>query len=966
MRDKITVPYSAWQNLAEASIRELKKSIRRAMRRSGSPRKLWNYCGVWCAAVRRITSMDKLDGRTPTEVVTGTTPDISQYALFDWYEPIRYLDPRHAFPNETKLLGRFLGVAEHCGEEMSFNILMANGHITVRKSVWAISNAEKRGVQYQTELAAFDKAMTIRFGDTIDPDPNLREDMQDMRIFEDDDDDEPVEPFEMAMLRPELDDLGPHVHEAYDHYLNAEIIKARGDELHLGTVIGRVRDQNGIPLGRYHENPLLDTREYQVRYADGAMEQLTANIINESIMSQVDAAGRHHVIFKDIVDHRSDKTAVTLDDGYTLDRKGRRHRKITTKGWQLLVEWNDGTTEWLPLKDLKESHPVQVAEYAICNKISEQPAFAYWVRDVMRQWDRIIKKVKASVAFSKNTKFGIRVPRTVKEALEIDRITGTTFWRDAIDKEMAVVRPAFRLDPLDRIPAKHTFITCHMIFDIKPDLTRKARFVAGGHMTDPPSESVYSSVVTRDSIRIALLHAALNDLHVLIRDIQGAYLYAETKELIWTTCGPEFGSDEGRPAKIVKALYGLKSSGARWREKMASTLRDLDYFSCKADPDVWMRENSKPCGERYWEFVLMYVDDIMCISHDPQKVMDHIGKVYTLKKGSVGEPTTYLGAQIGKYYLPDNPTKVRWSMSADDYLKRAVKEVETKLGEVDRKLATRAVTPMTGCYRPEMDVTPELNAEQHNYFQGLIGVLRWACELGRIDILPDISKLSHFLAAPRIGHLEQVFHIFAYIKKHDRSKLVLDDSHLAIDESTFVKVDWQSYYPGAVEALPITVPEPLGKAVATTCFVDADHAGCLATRRSHSGVLLYVNSALVLWHSKRQNTVEASTFGSEFIAVKIAVEMIEGLRYKLRMMGFPLLGPTSVLCDNQSVVINASRPESTLSKKHNSIAYHRVREAQAATTIRVGHVPGVDNWADMLTKCLDGVKLFRNRGMVLR
>jgi Reverse transcriptase (RNA-dependent DNA polymerase) len=125
-----------------------------------------------------------------------------------------------------------------------------------------------------------------------------------------------------------------------------------------------------------------------------------------------------------------------------------------------------------------------------------------------------------------------------------------------------------------------------MIFDIKPDLTRKARFVAGGHMTDPPSKSVYSSVVTRDSIQIALLHAALNDLHVLIGDIQGAYLYAKTEELIWTTCGPEFGSDEGCPAKIVKALYGLKSSGACWREQMASTLRELGYTSCKADPDV--------------------------------------------------------------------------------------------------------------------------------------------------------------------------------------------------------------------------------------------------------------------------------------------------------------------------------------------------------------------------------------------
>jgi hypothetical protein len=83
-------------------------------------------------------------------------------------------------------------------------------------------------------------------------------------------------------------------------------------------------------------------------------------------------------------------------------------------------------------------------------------------------------------------------------------------------------------------------------------------------------------------------------------------------------------------------------------------------------------------------------------------------------------------------------------------------------------------------------------------------------------------------------------------------------------------------------------------------------------------------------------------------------------------MGFPLLGPTSVLCDNQSVVTNASRPESTLSKKHNSIAYHRVREAQAALTLRVGHVRSEDNYADMLTKCLDGVKLCHLASQILK
>jgi hypothetical protein len=109
----------------------------------------------------------------------------------------------------------------------------------------------------------------------------------------------------------------------------------------------------------------------------------------------------------------------------------------------------------------------------------------------------------------------------------------------------------------------------------------------------------------------------------------------------------------------------------------------------------------------------------------------------------------------------------------------------------------------------------------------------------------------------------------------------------------------------------------------TSCFVDSDHAGCRLTRRSHTGVLIFVNNAPILWHSKRQNTVESSMFGSEFVALQMAVDMIEGLRYKLRMMGVPLDGSTSVFCDNEGVVKNTTAPESPLKKKHVASCYHR-------------------------------------------
>ena len=963
IKRQLTVPYSPWSNLAEAAIRELKAGIRRAMRRAGAPKRTWNYCGEWISAIRRLTALDmpQLEGRVAEEDVLGSTPDISNYAQFDWYEPVWYMDPTAQFPGEKKLLGRWLGVAQVSIDIMAFFILQGTGKVVMRKSVWGLTSDESNDPTVKLRLADLDAKIREKIGDAIKDDavnPDVLLDLPQPPdyIFEEED---VVDPADPSSVKEELDDvLNDYTPEAYDQYLTARLMLSRGGEPVKAVVVGRTRDSEGLPLGKQHPNPLLDTRLYDVELADGSTESLTANLIAETLWSQVDEEGNQYSILKEIVDHRTNGRALSKDDGFTTDKKGKQHPKITTQGWELEVEWRDGETSWIPLKDLKESNPVQLAEYAIANKISEEPAFAWWVRPTLRRRDRIIKKVKSRY-WDKTHKFGIELPKSVAEALKIDELTGTDFWRKAIEAEMRNVEPAFSFDPKDEIPAFHTKIDCHMIFDIKMDLTRKARLVAGGHMTDPPKESTYSSVVSRDSIRIAFTLAALNDLDILSADVQGAYLNADTKEKIYTIAGLEFGSRAGRPAVIVKALYGLKSSGARWRDHMALTLREFGFVSSLGDPDVWMKPKKKTNGEAYWEYVLVYVDDILCVSHEPQAFMDYIATKYTLKSGSVKEPDAYLGAEIRKYYIAesDDPSKVRWAMSSDLYVKRAIQEVERELTQINQKLATRVTTPLSAGYRAEMDTTPELDAKRANYYQGQIGILRWMCELGRIDILVDVAMLSRFLAAPRRGHLDQVFHIYAYLKSHDKTSMVFDDTMPYFDETRFTKCDWAEYYPGAAEAIPPNAPEIRGKSVTMTCYVDADHAGCQATRRSQTGVLIFINRAPILWFSKRQNTVETSTFGSEFVAARIAVEMVEGLRYKLRMLGVQVDGPTNMLCDNAAVVLNASKPESTLKKKHNAIAYHRVREAQAAGVIRIAKEEGETNLADILTKSLPGPRL---------
>jgi hypothetical protein len=152
------------------------------------------------------------------------------------------------------------------------------------------------------------------------------------------------------------------------------------------------------------------------------------------------------------------------------------------------------------------------------------------------------------------------------------------------------------------------------------------------------------------------------------------------------------------------------------------------------------------------------------------------------------------------------------------------------------------------------------------------------------------------------------------------------------------------------------MPEPRGRSVIISAFVDTNHAGNVVTRRSHTGIFIFVQNAPIIWFSKKQNTIEVATFGSEFVALRICKEMIVALRYKLRMFGVPIEGPANVFCDNRGVVKNASIPESTLMKKHNAINYHAVQEAVAAGILSVRKEDGETNLADLLTKVLTGEK----------
>lgn len=979
---RTTEPHSPWQNPAEVAGGIIKRRVRRLMKYTNTPVVLWDYCWKYACAIRSLTAVDNmyLDGSTPFAPIHGYNPDISEYITFAWFDWVYYHDPKDP---DKQLLGRWLGPAHDTGQGLAYYILTSAGKVKIRSTVSPISLPKQSEPDIALLMQKFTDQVDSIIGNfcnaTQQKYPTCGDDPYD-NLFEDDEfDDEDIEFQERnndgtPVFRPELDtlDCDAPIAETTDNFVGAQLnLPHPSGTLQQATVTGRKRNHDGTLVGTYNENPILNSSVYEVKFHDGTYDEYAANVISENLFQQVDDDGYNHSLLSSITDHKMDEEeAVPIDDG-TYELNGVKKKKITTKGWKLLVEWKGGTSSWIPLKTLKESNPIETAEYAASRDLLSFPAFAWWAPYTLKKRDRIIKQVQHR-SVKRKIMFGVEVPESVQEAHDLDKANGNDLWTKAINKELANVLVAFKLLQDDeKPPAGSKLIDYHLVFVVKMDLTRKARLVADGFRNkDVPTYDTYSTVVSRDSVRIILTIAALNGLSLRATDIGNAYLNAPNKERVHVKCGPElFGPEaKGKTAVIVRALYGLKSAGNAWRHHLSQYIRDELHFSeTQADNDVYRKAETTQDGFKYYAYIVAYVDDLLVCHMDPLPLIQRIGSDFRLKD-ETDDPKIYLGSDICKdtFTNEDGEDQHCWDMGADNYVKEALRVCDALMKRHNLKFtSTRRhgrKSPFS-ChqYRPELDTTNYCNPELHTVFQNIIGILRWISELGRIDITYEVSLLSQYLAQPRMGHLQQALNIFYYLKHFGKVWLQLDPTRFNINYIPRNNKDlppleranaMKDLYPDAIEHLPHNMPEPRGKEVDINVFVDADHAGNQVTRRSHTGIIIMINMAPIIWYSKRQNTVETSTFGSEFIALKIATELTESLRYKLRMFGVPISGPARVFCDNESVVNSSSFPDSRLRKKHCSIAYHKTREAIAAGIMLIYYEHSSSNLADLLTKLL--------------
>ena len=252
---------------------------------------------------------------------------------------------------------------------------------------------------------------------------------------------------------------------------------------------------------------------------------------------------------------------------------------------------------------------------------------------------------------------------------------------------------------------------------------------------------------------------------------------------------------------------------------------------------------------------------------------------------------------------------------------------------------------------PESGLSDFCNQDQIKQYQTIVGQLIWLSGLERFNNAVHVMTMSRFRQQPRIGHLERLKKIIGYLASFPHRALRFRLHEPDYSNLPHKEYDWQrTVYASAKEEIPHDIPEPKGKHVTTTTYVDANLHHDQVTGRAVTACLHLVNTTLSHWHTKRQGTVENETFGSEFVAGRIATDQIIDLRYTLMNLGVPIRSKSYMFADNKSAVDSASIPTSTLSKKSTVASYHRVRAATAASYLQFDWKDGKSNPADILSK----------------
>ncbi len=929
--------YQQHQNFCERRINTIKHAVNRLMDRTGSPPDVWLLCLLYvCFLLNHM--WDRSLRTTPMCNLTGSTTDISPLCCFAWWEPVYYkLDDSDFGTNSPEGRGRWVGIAENVGHVMTFKILTDDTRRVIsRGRLRSALNPQERNLRLDplnddtsTPIQEFIHSLhppsfdldngEILHGDVDAPStPDLVRGQQ------------PESRHDSATAEPSGNEPNSADSEAPPFHPNQLVgrtflMEPREDGQRFRARIVEALDEHDERL-----NSQASVRQFRVSVNDDEYEDLlTYEQVIQYITAKENNDGEIVWRFKRIVSHqgplRSDHP----------DYKG--------SSWNVLLEWENGEITSEPIGIIAKDDPVTLAQYALDNGLLDTPGWKRF-RDLAKRQKKMLRLVNQaklrSYRESKRYKFGYEIPKDYLDAVRLDEQNNNTRWQDSVDIEMDQIHSYDTFRDLGKdaaIPNGYKKIRVHLVFDCKADGRHKARLVADGHLTDVPAESVYSGVISLRGLRLLIFLAELNGQEVWSTDIGNAYLEALTKEKLAIIAGPEFGKLQGHTLIVYKALYGLRTSGLRWHEKLAAHLRAMGFSPCKAEPDIWMREK-----DGLWEYIGVYVDDLAIASKDPQAIINVLEQEYRFKLKGTGPIDYHLGCDFKR----DSDGVLR--MQPQKFIERMVEGYERHFGS---KPSTRVTSPLEKGDHPELDTSEFLTEDMTRVYQSLIGSIQWAVSLARLDVASAVMTLSTYRAKPRKGHLERAKRVVGYLYKMKTAAI-----RFRVDEPDYSDIPVEEYewgdsvYGAPDEVLPHDLPKPLGKYVRITHYVDANLYHDYITGRSVTGIIDFLNGTPVDYYAKKQNTVETATYGSEFSAGRTCVERSIDLRTTLRYLGVPIRKEAYMFGDNESVVNSSNVPHAKLHKRHNALSFHRVREAIAMGIVRFVHMPGAHNPADMLSK----------------
>ena len=304
---------------------------------------------VWLCETGNLTvsSSKYANGRTPIEIATGETPDISEYIDFSFFDWVTFRSEAGLGPPR---IGRWLGVSHKIGQAMSYWILPDTCRPISCQTVQRITRHEMGTDEFKKMMNDFDQKVATKIHDINES--IIAHDVPDWNLLSINEDDEQFKELFMNTINntgvPDEDEsqIG---YDTNDTHINMEVGLPRGPggDIQRTVVKRRAIGEDGKPLGVASSIPLTDTRLYEVEFLDGDKEVLSANVITENLLSQIDHEGRRQLMLSELIDHRRSQDAVHQKDAYIKSHNNNIRQRCTTKGWELCVEWTDGSSNWI-------------------------------------------------------------------------------------------------------------------------------------------------------------------------------------------------------------------------------------------------------------------------------------------------------------------------------------------------------------------------------------------------------------------------------------------------------------------------------------------------------------------------------------------------------------------------------------------------------------------------------------------